>query len=166
MSINAEMLAEKAKDIRIDIIREVHAAASGHPGGSLSAADIITYLYFAEMNIDPKDPNKKDRDRFVLSKGHAAPALYAALAEKGYFPKEELLNLRKIGCMLQGHPDRKKIPGVDMSTGSLGQGVFCGSRYGSRKQDRQHPCVRICAPRRRRAAGRSRMGSSYGRSPL
>ena len=123
MSINAEMLAEKAKDIRIDIIREVHAAVSGHPGGSLSAADIITYLYFAEMNIDPKDPNKKDRDRFVLSKGHAAPALYAALAEKGYFPKEELLNLRKIGCMLQGHPDRKKIPGVDMSTGSLGQGV-------------------------------------------
>ena len=123
MSINAEMLAEKAKDIRIDIIREVHAAASGHPGGSLSAADIITYLYFAEMNIDPKDPNKKDRDRFVLSKGHAAPALYAALAEKGYFPKEELLNLRKIGCMLQVHPDRKKIPGVDMSTGSLGQGV-------------------------------------------
>lgn len=123
MSINAEMLKEKAKDIRIDIIRSVHAAASGHPGGSLSAADIVTYLYFAEMNIDPADPDKKGRDRFVLSKGHAAPALYAALAEKGYFPKEELLNLRKIGCILQGHPDKKKIPGVDMSTGSLGQGI-------------------------------------------
>ena len=123
MSVNAEMLNEKAKDIRIDIIREVHAAASGHPGGSLSAADIITYLYFAEMNVDPADPQKKDRDRFILSKGHAAPALYAALAEKGYFPKEELLNLRKIGCILQGHPCRDKVPGVDMSTGSLGQGI-------------------------------------------
>ena len=123
MSINAEMLKEKAKDIRIDIIRQVHAAASGHPGGSLSAADILTYLFFHEMNIDPADPEKADRDKFVLSKGHAAPALYAALAEKGFFPKEELLNLRKIGCILQGHPDKKKIPGVDMSTGSLGQGI-------------------------------------------
>jgi transketolase len=123
MTINAEMLQKKANDIRIDIIREVHAAASGHPGGSLSATDIITYLFFSEMNIDPKDPEKKDRDKFVLSKGHAAPALYAALAEKGFFPKEELLNLRKIGSILQGHPDKKKIPGVDMSTGSLGQGV-------------------------------------------
>ena len=123
MSINEEMLKNKAKDIRIDIIREVHSASSGHPGGSLSATDIITYLFFHEMNIDPADPDKADRDKFVLSKGHAAPALYAALAEKGFFPKEELLKLRKIGAILQGHPDRKKIPGVDMSTGSLGQGV-------------------------------------------
>ena len=123
MAINVEMLKEKARDIRIDIIREVYSAGSGHPGGSLSAADIITYLYFAEMNIDPKDPDKKGRDRFVLSKGHAAPALYAALAERGYFPKETLLTLRQIGSILQGHPDRKKVPGVDMSTGSLGQGI-------------------------------------------
>ena len=123
MAINVEMLKEKARDIRIDIIREVYSAGSGHPGGSLSAADIITYLYFAEMNIDPKDPDKKGRDRFVLSKGHAAPALYAALAERGYFPKETLLTLRQLGSMLQGHPDRKKVPGVDMSTGSLGQGI-------------------------------------------
>lgn len=123
MAIYTNFLKEKARDVRIDILRAVHAAASGHPGGSLSAADIITYLYFNEMNIDPKQPHMKGRDRFVLSKGHAAPALYAALAEKGFFDKSELLNLRKIGCMLQGHPDMKKIPGVDMSTGSLGQGI-------------------------------------------
>lgn len=123
MTINLEMLQEKAKDVRIDIIRQIHSAGSGHPGGSLSAADIITYLYFAEMNIDPQDPHKAGRDRFVLSKGHAAPALYAALAEKGYFPKETLLTLRQAGSILQGHPDRKKVPGVDMSTGSLGQGI-------------------------------------------
>ena len=123
MAINLEMLQEKAKDVRIDIIRQIHYAGSGHPGGSLSAADIITYLYFAEMNIDPQDPHKAGRDRFVLSKGHAAPALYAALAEKGYFPKETLLTLRQAGSILQGHPDRKKVPGVDMSTGSLGQGI-------------------------------------------
>ena len=123
MAIYTNFFKEKARDVRIDILRAVHAAASGHPGGSLSAADIITYLYFNEMNIDPKQPHMKGRDRFVLSKGHAAPALYAALAEKGFFDKSELLNLRKIGCMLQGHPDMKKIPGVDMSTGSLGQGI-------------------------------------------
>lgn len=123
MAINLEMLQEKAKGVRIDIIRQIHSAGSGHPGGSLSAADIITYLYFAEMNIDPQDPHKAGRDRFVLSKGHAAPALYAALAEKGYFPKETLLTLRQAGSILQGHPDRKKVPGVDMSTGSLGQGI-------------------------------------------
>ncbi len=123
MAINLKMLQEKARDIRIDIIRQIYSAGSGHPGGSLSAADIITYLYFAEMRIDPENPDKAGRDRFVLSKGHAAPALYAALAERGYFPKETLLTLRKIGSILQGHPDSKKIPGVDMSTGSLGQGI-------------------------------------------
>ena len=116
-------LEDMAGKIRIDIIRQIHAAGSGHPGGSLSAADIITYLYFAEMEIDPQNPDSKMRDRFVLSKGHAAPALYAALAERGYFPKEDLLSLRKLGSMLQGHPDKKHIPGVDMSTGSLGQGI-------------------------------------------
>lgn len=123
MAIDRKYLEEMAGKIRIDIIRQIHAAGSGHPGGSLSAADIITYLYFAEMDIDPQDPDRKKRDRFVLSKGHAAPALYAALAERGFFPAEELLTLRKIGSPLQGHPDRKKVPGVDMSTGSLGQGI-------------------------------------------
>lgn len=123
MTADINFLKKKANDIRIDIIREIHAAGSGHPGGSLSAADIITYLYFAEMNVDPADPEKQDRDRFVLSKGHAAPALYAALAEKGFFPKETLMTLRKLGSILQGHPDKKKVPGIDMSTGSLGQGI-------------------------------------------
>ncbi len=123
MAINYELLAQKAADIRVDIIREVHAAASGHPGGSLSASDIVTVLYFHEMNIDPADPQKADRDKFVLSKGHAAPVQYAAMAERGYFPKEELLTLRKLGSRLQGHPSMKMLPGIEMSTGSLGQGV-------------------------------------------
>ena len=101
----------------------VHSAKAGHPGGSLSAADLFTYLYFEELNVDPKDPKKADRDRFVLSKGHTAPGLYAALAEKGFFPKEDLITLRHTGSYLQGHPDMKCIPGVDMSSGSLGQGV-------------------------------------------
>ena len=109
--------------IRMGIIEGVHSAKSGHSGGSLSIAEILTYLYFKEMNIDPKDPKKADRDRFVLSKGHAAPALYAALAERGYFDKSLLTTLRHIGSILQGHPDMKHIPGVDMSTGSLGQGI-------------------------------------------
>ena len=96
---------------------------SGHPGGSLSAADIMTVLYFDEMNIDPKNPQMDERDRFVLSKGHAAPVLYAALAERGFFPKEDVLTLRKLGSKFQGHPSRDKVPGVEMSTGSLGQGI-------------------------------------------
>ncbi len=116
-------LEKTALKIRVGIIRGVHAAKSGHPGGSLSCADILTYLYFKEMNIDPQIPKKPDRDRFVLSKGHAAPALYATLAERGYFDKSELLSLRQTGSFLQGHPDMKHIPGVDMSTGSLGQGI-------------------------------------------
>ena len=123
MAINFELLAQKAADIRVDIIREVHAAASGHPGGSLSASDIVTVLYFHEMNIDPADPQKADRDKFILSKGHAAPVQYAAMAERGFFPKEELLSLRKLGSRLQGHPSMKMLPGIEMSTGSLGQGV-------------------------------------------
>lgn len=122
MTIDYGHLSKMANEIRIDIIRQTYAAGSGHPGGSLSAADILSVLFFNEMNIDAKDPKKADRDKFVLSKGHAAPVLYAALAEKGFFPKEELLGLRKIGSMLQGHPDMKKVPGVEMSTGSLGQG--------------------------------------------
>ena len=116
-------LQKMANEIRKDIVRAVHSAKSGHPGGSLSAADIFTYLYFEELNIDPKDPKKADRDRFVLSKGHVAPGYYAALAHRGYFPVEDLLTLRHVGSYLQGHPDMKHIPGVDMSSGSLGQGI-------------------------------------------
>ncbi len=121
-------LKKIATEIRLDIIEEVHSAKSGHPGGSLSIADIITYLYYEEMNVDPKNPNWADRDRFVLSKGHTAPALYAVLAEKGYFPKEELKMLRQVDSFLQGHPDMKITPGVDMTTGSLGLGISaaCG----------------------------------------
>ena len=112
-----------ANEIRKGIVSSVHSAKAGHPGGSLSAADIFTYLYFEELRIDPKEPKKADRDRFVLSKGHTAPGLYSALAERGYFPKEDLLTLRHVGSYLQGHPDMKHIPGVDMSSGSLGQGI-------------------------------------------
>lgn len=116
-------LEKTACKVRIGIIHGVHAAKSGHPGGSLSSADILTYLYFKEMNIDPKNQEDPGRDRFVLSKGHAAPALYATLAERGYFSPEEMFSLRHIGSFLQGHPDMKNTPGVDMSTGSLGQGI-------------------------------------------
>lgn len=113
----------EATGIRMGIIEGVYSAKSGHPGGSLSATEIFTYLYFKEMNIDPKEPKNPNRDRFVLSKGHCAPGLYSTLAQRGYFPKEELKGLRHIGAMLQGHPDMKGTPGVDMSTGSLGQGI-------------------------------------------
>ena len=118
-----EELEKKAKEIRKGIIEEVYQAQSGHPGGSLSITDILTVLYFKEMNIDPKNPNWEDRDRFVLSKGHCSPALYATLANRGFFNIEELKTFRNINSNLQGHPDRKHIPGVDMTTGSLGQGL-------------------------------------------
>ena len=121
--MNKLELMKMANEIRKDIITAVHSAKSGHPGGSLSAADLYTYLYFEELNIDPKDPRKADRDRFVLSKGHTAPGYYAALANRGFFPVEDLKTLRKVGSYLQGHPDMKHIPGVDMSSGSLGQGI-------------------------------------------
>ncbi len=116
-------LKKTANEVRKGIVTAVHSAKSGHPGGSLSAADILTYLYFEEMNVDPKNPKNPDRDRFVLSKGHIAPALYSTLAQKGYFPVEDLKTLRHVGSYLQGHPDMKHIPGVDMSSGSLGQGI-------------------------------------------
>ena len=121
--MNTKELQIKANEVRKGIVTGVHAAKAGHPGGSLSAADIFTYLYFEEMNIDPKEPRKADRDRFVLSKGHTAPGLYSALALRGYFPVEDLKTLRHLGSYLQGHPDMKHIPGVDMSSGSLGQGI-------------------------------------------
>ena len=116
-------LQKTANEVRKGIVTAVHSAKSGHPGGSLSAADVFTYLYFEEMNIDPKDPKKADRDRFVLSKGHTAPGLYATLAERGYFSKEDLTSLRQIGSHLQGHPCMQHTPGIDMSSGSLGQGI-------------------------------------------
>ena len=116
-------LQKTANEVRKGIVTAVHSAKAGHPGGSLSAADVFTFLYFEEMNIDPKDPKKADRDRFVLSKGHTAPGLYSALAHRGFFPVEDLKTLRHIGSYLQGHPDMKHIPGVDMSSGSLGQGI-------------------------------------------
>ncbi len=116
-------LAKVANEVRKGVVTAVHSAKSGHPGGSLGAADIMTYLYFEEMNIDPADPHKANRDRFVLSKGHAAPGLYSVLANRGYFPVEELETLRHIGSRLQGHPNMNDAPGIDMSTGSLGQGI-------------------------------------------
>ena len=121
--MNKLELQKKANEVRKGIVTAVHSAKAGHPGGSLSAADIFTYLYFEEMNIDPKDPRKADRDRFVLSKGHTAPGLYSALANRGYFPVEDLKTLRHLGSYLQGHPCMQETPGVDMSSGSLGQGI-------------------------------------------
>lgn len=126
--MKVQELQNISNELRKDIIEMIYESGSGHPGGSLSAIDIITYLYFSKMNIDPKNKDMRDRDKFVLSKGHAAPAQYAALAKKGYFNSDELKNLRKIGSFLQGHPDRKKCPGIEISTGSLGQGFSnaCG----------------------------------------
>ena len=121
--MNKLELQKAANEVRKGIVTSVHSAKAGHPGGSLSAADIFTYLYFEEMNIDPKDPKKADRDRFVLSKGHTAPGLYSALANRGYFPVEDLKTLRHLGSYLQGHPCMQETPGVDMSSGSLGQGI-------------------------------------------
>jgi transketolase len=121
--MNKLELQKIANEVRKGIVTSVHSAKAGHPGGSLSAADVFTYLYFEEMNIDPEEPKKADRDRFVLSKGHTAPGLYSTLALRGYFPVEDLKTLRHIGSYLQGHPDMKHIPGVDMSSGSLGQGI-------------------------------------------
>lgn len=130
-------LQKTACKVRMGVIKSTLAAKSGHPGGSLSIADILTYLYFKEMNIDPKNPKMENRDRFVLSKGHAAPGLYSVLANRGYFEVEELETLRHIGSRLQGHPDMKNIPGVDMSSGSLGQGIStaCGMALSSKHFD-------------------------------
>ena len=144
--MNKLELQKTANEIRKGIVSGVHAAKAGHPGGSLSAADLFTYLYFQEMNIDPKDPKKADRDRFVLSKGHTAPGLYSALAERGYFPKEDLKTLRHLGSYLQGHPDMKHIPGVDMSAGSLGQGLSCavGMAQAGKMDDKDYQVYAMC----------------------
>lgn len=139
-------LQKMAVEVRKGIVSSVHSAKAGHPGGSLSAADIFTYLYFEEMNIDPKDPKKEDRDRFVLSKGHTAPGLYSALANRGYFPVEDLLTLRHTGSYLQGHPDMKHIPGVDMSSGSLGQGLSaaCGMALAGKMKRQDYRVYALC----------------------
>ena len=131
-----KQLQVMACKVRMGVIEGVHAAKSGHPGGSLSAADMFTYLYFKELRVDPKNPQWEDRDRFVLSKGHTAPGLYATLALRGFFPVEDLVTLRKLGSYLQGHPNMNSVPGVDMSTGSLGQGisVACGMALASRQK--------------------------------
>ncbi len=133
-----KQLQKTACKVRMGILEATHGAKSGHPGGSLSAADVLTYLYFKEMNIDPANPKWEDRDRFVLSKGHNAPGLYAALALRGFFPREDLPTLRHSGSYLQGHPNMNTVPGVDMSTGSLGQGVSvaCGMALGAKRQNR------------------------------
>ena len=133
-------LAITACKVRMGIIESTHAAKCGHPGGSMSAADLFTYLYFKELNVDPANPKWEDRDRFVLSKGHTAPGLYAALALRGFFPVEDLLTLRKVGSYLQGHPNMNCVPGVDMSTGSLGQGIStaCGMALAAKIQGKTH----------------------------
>ena len=135
-----KQLQVMACKVRMGVIEGVHAAKSGHPGGSLSAADMFTYLYFKELRVDPENPHWEDRDRFVLSKGHTAPGLYAALALRGFFPVEDLVTLRKLGSYLQGHPNMNSVPGVDMSTGSLGQGisVACGMALASRLKKRDN----------------------------
>ena len=139
-------LSEKARLIRVNSVKAVFSASSGHPGGSLSIADILAYLYFEEMNIDPANPKKADRDRFVLSKGHASPALYSVLAERGYFGKELITTFRKSDSILQGHPDMKHIPGVDMSTGSLGQGfsAACGMALSAKISGESWRTYAIC----------------------
>lgn len=139
-------LKQTAVEVRKGIVTATHAAKSGHPGGSLSATEIFTYLYFEEMNIDPKDPKKEDRDRFVLSKGHTAPGLYSALANRGYFPVEDLLTLRHTGSYLQGHPDMKHILGVDMSSGSLGQGLSaaCGMALAGKMKQQDYRVYALC----------------------
>ena len=139
-------LKQAALLVRKGIIEGVHSAKAGHPGGSLSAAELFTYLYFEEMNIDPRNPKDPDRDRFVLSKGHTAPGLYSTLANRGYFPVEDLLTLRHTGSYLQGHPDMKHIPGVDMSSGSLGQGLSaaCGMALGGKLSNKDYRVYALC----------------------
>jgi transketolase len=144
--MNKLELQKMAVNVRKGIITSVHSAKAGHPGGSLSAADIFTYLYFEEMKVDPADPKKEDRDRFVLSKGHTAPGYYSALAYKGFFPVEDLVTLRHVGSYLQGHPDMKHIPGVDMSSGSLGQGLSAavGMALSAKLQNKDYRTYCLC----------------------
>lgn len=160
MKINdIEELKKKANDIRKGIIKAVYGAKSGHPGGSLSCADILTVLYFNQMNIDPARPKDNARDRFVLSKGHAAPALYSTLAYRGYFDPEELSNLRHIDSNLSGHPDMNKVPGVDMTTGSLGQGLSAANGMAISSKLNSNGIRVYCLLGDRRNRRRSSLGS-------
>ncbi len=140
MAMTNQELQKTANEVRKSIITALHAAGAGHPGGSLSSTDIFTYLYFEEMNIDPKNVKDQNRDRFVLSKGHCAPGLYSVMAERGYFPKEELTTLRKLGSRLQGHPSMQYLPGLDMSSGSLGQGISaaCGMALSAKLDNKDY----------------------------
>lgn len=158
---NIEELEKKANDIRIGIIEAVYGAKSGHPGGSLSCADILTVLYFNQMNIDPKKPQDEARDKFVLSKGHAAPALYSTLANRGYFDTKELSNLRHIDSNLSGHPDMNKVPGVDMTTGSLGQGLSVANGMALASKIRSQGLRVYALLRRWRDRRRTNLGSCY-----
>ena len=144
--MNIPELQKMTLNVRKEIIKSLHSAGAGHPGGSLSAAELFTYLYFEELNVDPKNPSMEDRDRFVLSKGHTAPGLYAALAFRGFFPVEDLMTLRHTGSYLQGHPDMKQTPGVDMSTGSLGQGlsVAVGMALAAKMDGRDYRVYAMC----------------------
>lgn len=155
------LLENAARNIRIGVIEETHAAKSGHPGGSLSIADILAYLYFSELNIKPENPAWEDRDRFVLSKGHCAPGLYAALANRGYFPVSELTTLRKLDSRLQGHPDMTLTPGVDMSSGSLGLGISSAAGHGARGENCGQELPRLHRCRRRRERGRAGLGGVH-----
>ena len=161
-SMSIDELKRMAGTIRCDIIEMTCTAAAGHPGGSLSATDIVTALYFRVMRIDPANPQWPDRDRFILSKGHACPAWYSALAERGYFDKKHLSTLRRLGSMLQGHPDMHKCPGIDMSVGSLGQGISAGlgMALAGKLRKKDYPCVG--GGRRRRVPGRIRLGGGHG----
>ena len=144
--MNIPELQKMTLNVRKEIIKSLHSAGAGHPGGSLSAAELFTYLYFEELNVDPKNPSMEERDRFVLSKGHTAPGLYAALAFRGFFPVEDLMTLRHTGSYLQGHPDMKQTPGVDMSTGSLGQGlsVAVGMALAAKMDGRDYRVYAMC----------------------
>ena len=154
-------LQKMANEVRKGIVTAVHSAKAGHPGGSLSAADVFTYLYFEEMNIDPKDPKNPDRDRFVLSKGHTAPGYYSAMAHRGYFPVEDLVTLRHLGSHLQGHPCMQHVPGIDMSSGSLGQGISAavGMALAGKMDNERLPCIHTAW--RRRDPGRPGMGGFH-----
>lgn len=160
--MNIEELKEKARAARLNIMEMLEAAQTGHPGGSLSMADLLTVLYFKQMNIRPEDPKWEERDRFVLSKGHGAPGLYAVLAERGYFPKAALRTLRQFRSILQGHPDMKSTPGLDMSSGSLGQGLSIGNGMALAGKLRKKDCAR----RRRRSTGGADLGGRDERRAL
>ncbi len=162
----AAEIREKARQIRLDIVEMLGGCGSGHPGGSLSVTDILAVLYFHKMKYDPKDPSFTERDRFVLSKGHAAPALYSALSLAGFFPREYLKTLRQIGSSLQGHPDRNSLAGVEMTTGSLGQGLSIANGMALAGRIGQKKIPRILRDRRRRVSGRTDLGSRNVRRPL